>query len=440
MDVNEDNKITEHVSDLACRKALWPVDDTNLENSNNSEDGKILTRNVEHNVSIDEMSCNSEPYAESSDEEYKPESTSDSDEQAVNVDFNETSMDIWSENLPDSGVYKELVLKFPRHLIRKHRNEKEVEKLCSLPPRDSKRINILSKLRKLGNFQYNCKALEKKEGNIIVKRRSQEAVKPKIIYLAIYAWGIIRNVICTCIINGVIVVRKMINPTGYKRPDVLYYHLAKQTIDESKWKKPVNLPSSESIKQFMNRLSKVLLVNLLVFNRCRAVEAQMLRVSEFKKRHSIEKHSDLYNMLTDVEKQVSDKYSRVQVRGKLRNGVPIVLTNFQVKIINLILKNLPRAHVCETNPYVFGRLSKSFVRATDAIRQLTEESGVKEPEKLRSTTLRKQLSTQVQSLNLKDNELDDLAGSLGHDIRDTTQKPKVPNDRRLISCYEVLRR
>ncbi|GLV33428.1 hypothetical protein CBL_20167 [Carabus blaptoides fortunei] len=77
MDVNEDNKITEHVSDLTSRKALWPADDTNLENSNNSEDGKILTRNVEHNVSIDEMSSNSEPY-----EEYKPESTSDSDEQA----------------------------------------------------------------------------------------------------------------------------------------------------------------------------------------------------------------------------------------------------------------------------------------------------------------------------------------------------------------------
>lgn len=56
---------------------------------------------------MDEMSFHSEPFSASSDEEYKPESGSDSesDEYAANIDFNQTGS-TESKNLTNSGVYK----------------------------------------------------------------------------------------------------------------------------------------------------------------------------------------------------------------------------------------------------------------------------------------------------------------------------------------------
>lgn len=49
--------------------------------------------------------------------------------------------------------------------------------------------------------------------------------------------------------------------------------------------------------------------------------------------------------------------------------------------------------------------------------QFANACGAEDPQNLRSTNLRKQIATISQVMNLKDNELDQLADFLGHDIR-----------------------
>ncbi|KAI4801795.1 hypothetical protein KUCAC02_019666, partial [Chaenocephalus aceratus] len=61
--------------------------------------------------------------------------------------------------------------------------------------------------------------------------------------------------------------------------------------------------------------------------------------------------------------------------------------------------------------------STSFYRGQDCIRLFARQCGAKNPEYLRSTQLRKHVATLSQILNLKNNELDQLANFLGHDIR-----------------------
>lgn len=59
----------------------------------------------------------------------------------------------------------------------------------------------------------------------------------------------------------------------------------------------------------------------------------------------------------------------------------------------------------------------THIRGSDVVRQITQSCGAKQPEALCSTKLRKHMATMSKILNLKDNEMDNLADFLGHDIR-----------------------
>ncbi|CAI5690129.1 unnamed protein product [Oreochromis niloticus] len=58
--------------------------------------------------------------------------------------------------------------------------------------------------------------------------------------------------------------------------------------------------------------------------------------------------------------------------------------------------------------------------------QFADACGAEHPQNLRSTNLRKQIATISQVMNLKDNELDQLADFLGHDIRVHREYYQVP--------------
>ena len=73
-------------------------------------------------------------------------------------------------------------------------------------------------------------------------------------------------------------------------------------------------------------------------------------------------------------------------------------------------------------------MSQQHIRGHDVLRKLADEIGAENPENLRSTLLRKHVATMSQVLNLKDNELDQLAKYMGHDIRVHRKFYRLPDD------------
>lgn len=67
--------------------------------------------------------------------------------------------------------------------------------------------------------------------------------------------------------------------------------------------------------------------------------------------------------------------------------------------------------------YFDGQVLPSYYRGQDCMGLFTRMCGTKNPENLRSTHLRKHIATLSQILNLKNNELDQLAKFLGHNIQ-----------------------
>ena len=68
---------------------------------------------------------------------------------------------------------------------------------------------------------------------------------------------------------------------------------------------------------------------------------------------------------------------------------------------------------------MFARIgaSNSCYRGSDCLRRFSKECGASNAESLTSTKLRKHIATMSQVLSLRSDELDLLAGFMGHDIR-----------------------
>ncbi|XP_039650480.1 uncharacterized protein LOC120555658 [Perca fluviatilis] len=138
-------------------------------------------------------------------------------------------------------------------------------------------------------------------------------------------------------------------------------------------------------------------------------------------------HPDVEIGLTDLEKKLCRHFKRIEIQGKRQRKVPIILTPNMLSSMEALVENRIQCGVPNENHFLFARPeARTHLRGSDAIRQLARKCGAKHPEALSSTKLRKHVATMSKVLNLRDNEMDDLADFLGHDIRVHRQFYRLP--------------
>lgn len=111
--------------------------------------------------------------------------------------------------------------------------------------------------------------------------------------------------------------------------------------------------------------------------------------------------------------------SRVEIRGKKGRTVPVLMTHSFQRSIDLLLKWRTEASVNEENQYVFPRPnfdSLEPLRSADVLRRFAKEVGLKCPENITSTKLRKHVATVTQVLSLDEHDREIMATFMGHDI------------------------
>lgn len=235
--------------------------------------------------------------------------------------------------------------------------------------------------------------------------------------------------------------------------------------NETNWRKPHILPLTEdcvnfnqylqktekAIKQAIDEtgmnstqaqeLCKVTLTQLVFFNRRRPREVEMLECADYTAQMLNKRpvHDEVAKSLSISEKVAMDRLSLLMVRGKRGRGVPILVTDNVKQSIDMLIDH----HSMEdTMPkYVFARQNDDAttpVRACDAIRELASQASLKHPENLRCTKLRKHVATLSQLLNLKDNELEQLANHMGHNISVHREYYRLPQETVLLAKMSKL--
>ncbi|XP_075154734.1 uncharacterized protein LOC142228235 [Haematobia irritans] len=202
-----------------------------------------------------------------------------------------------------------------------------------------------------------------------------------------------------------------------------------------KIKKSVTSLQKKFSLKYWASLTQSSLTLIQVFNRRRAGEIEKLKISNYTKResvtHNMEKELLKTNSIESVEH--AQKFVRIEMRGKLSRGVPILLDSIMMNAVDTLLKYRSKAGLTEDNKYVFanptaGPTSKKYYRACELLKKFAEECGAEEPNTLRGTTLRKHFATYVSVINAEDAEVDKVANFMGHhkDIHKSHYRQTVP--------------
>ncbi|XP_049340191.1 uncharacterized protein LOC111192507 isoform X2 [Astyanax mexicanus] len=216
---------------------------------------------------------------------------------------------------------------------------------------------------------------------------------------------------------------------------------ALNTLKTAKWNKDELIPLTEDIMKLQKhlkvlekdaldglsaapnvsdwtKLSQSLLTQIILFNRRREGEASKLLMATYQTRNRTPAHPEVYESLSKLEKSLVNNFTRLEIRGKRERKVPLLLTHEMEASIDLLIRNRAAVEICSENPFVFARTSgTSHIRGSDCLRKFSLECQAKHPERLRSTKLRKHIATLCQMMNLKNDEMDQVAKFMGHDIR-----------------------
>ncbi|XP_036419034.1 uncharacterized protein LOC118802695 isoform X2 [Colossoma macropomum] len=222
------------------------------------------------------------------------------------------------------------------------------------------------------------------------------------------------------------------------------------TLKEAKWNVPQILPFTEDVKLLNAHLekkqdeyekqlrtiptadsyaslAKVTLALAIIFNRRRAGEVSRMDMSAFMSRNNAELHEDIALCLPKFEQKMCQFFSRVEFRGKRGRMVAVLLKPSMVASLKLLAESREKCGVPKENPFMFARPgAMSAYRGAECLRKFANECGAKHPQALTSTKLRKHIATMSQVLNLEENEADQLADFLGHDIRIHRQYYRLP--------------
>ncbi|KAI7790437.1 hypothetical protein IRJ41_024412 [Triplophysa rosa] len=228
----------------------------------------------------------------------------------------------------------------------------------------------------------------------------------------------------------------------------LVSHSALSNLSEAKYNKSNRLPLAKDVQKLQlylgqqveltkekladnptagtyAALAKVTLCQVILFNRRREGEVARMTVKNFEDRDMSQLNDDISTGLTEVEKRLCKQFARVELRGKKGRKVAVILTSDMTANLSLLISKRKECGVTENNNYLFA-IPCSDGHYRGQFGQFADACGAEDPQNLRSTNLRKQIATISQVMNLKDNELDQLADFLGHDIRVHREYYRLP--------------
>lgn len=147
------------------------------------------------------------------------------------------------------------------------------------------------------------------------------------------------------------------------------------------------------------KLAEHTLVHLAIFNRKRPGETQRILIDDYEQ-YEIVEDDDITHDNDNLSKEQGQKWARVRFTGKLgKNTALLIHRELGFKAIDLILRYRTEAGVHPDNRFVFGEPShyrtQNTFQACNLIRKFASQSGIENPELLRTRLLRQHLATET---------------------------------------------
>lgn len=241
---------------------------------------------------------------------------------------------------------------------------------------------------------------------------------------------------------------------------------ARHQGEEEKWRNPQILPLTEDCVKFHGylvdkekeikvdmakeghlsdqnyiSLAEITLAQVILFNRRRPREVESIQLKDYlrqtEKKRPIQ--DEIKKSLTISEKIALNRLMLLMVRGKRGRCVPVLLTEGMKESLDIIVKFNQQKK--EEPKYLFSRFSEDAttpLKGSPTISKLAKKANLKHPEDIRCTKLRKQIATLSQLLGLTENELEQLATHMGHNIQVHREYYRLPQETLLLAKMSKL--
>ena len=152
-----------------------------------------------------------------------------------------------------------------------------------------------------------------------------------------------------------------------------------------------------------------------MFNKRRGGEAAKVKLADYTERADYTQNETIVQSLSELERELVTSMTLIKTSGKRQRNVPVLITPANKRAIYVLIAARADVGVSGSSA-LFARAPKgNALDSWYALKKACRDAGV-DTENITSTSLRKYLATVVQIMNLKENEMDQIASHLGHDI------------------------
>lgn len=338
-----------------------------------------------------------------------------------------------------------------RHLLRRHRTEKAVAAIISLPPKSKKRIEVLDMLRRKGDYYHNICVLQKGKGQIVTCRQPKEKGKAEDFLPCSVCFGFFRKSILwkhekTC--NETLDQPKTAasacsardssglcdaesDRSASRRANLEADRCNEKEVmtltkDFVKLQKMLNSEGEKAKQLLLNgpnpgaykTLSKILLSQITLFNGRRQAEVAAMPLQTYMNGANEVPKEDFMECLSPLEKNFIEEFTRCVIGGEGGEKVLVLLTKEMKESLDFLVDQRSVENcILDSNNFVFARQnSDSHLGGSSCLRRHAVACEAKRPETLTSTQTRVHVAILSQLVNLNDNQVDQLANLIGHDI------------------------
>ncbi|KAJ8049220.1 hypothetical protein HOLleu_01860 [Holothuria leucospilota] len=189
------------------------------------------------------------------------------------------------------------------------------------------------------------------------------------------------------------------------------------TLSQRKFGKSNELPDAEGIMKFSSFLSREINKS---FHDLEGINEIEERSKKYRRAQSV-----VLAKLAFFNKRRPGEAE--QLTGKRGRKVPLMIPKDCDALMNKLIVLRNSAGISKKKKK-FGRFGAvTPIRATDSIRELTQEAGLNSPQLIRLTKVRKYVATMSQVFALNEGHTEWLADRLGHSVRVHKEHYRLPN-------------
>lgn len=188
-----------------------------------------------------------------------------------------------------------------------------------------------------------------------------------------------------------------------------------------------------------NRTQYIILVEttfilILLHNRKRVGDIQFIELNDVTQPDKIQQKDEILEALTETERILTKFYKKIHTIGKGSKELLVLIPRDVQNFIDTIVAERIK-YVDLSNKYFFTNPNSTdeWINGCYVQSKYAKECGAKEPKLIRSCRLRKHIATMMQLMDLRKNEIGQLASFMGHTEKTHREFYRLPKDVMMIA-------